>query len=112
MDLLKILRILGDKGRVRILRLLSHEDLSVAELQEILGMGQSRISMQLSQLKHAGLVELRKSGQKSIYRTSVPRDIEKIVTEVLEQCATELPECAIDDEALSLVLRRRKDDLR
>ncbi|MCH1510883.1 MAG: ArsR family transcriptional regulator, partial [Akkermansiaceae bacterium] len=31
--------------------LLSEESLSVAELQQILGMGQSRISSQLSQLK-------------------------------------------------------------
>ena len=60
---MKALRLLGDEGRVRILRLLEREELSVAELQEILGMGQSRISMQLSQLKQAGLIELRRSGQ-------------------------------------------------
>ncbi|MEO7142649.1 MAG: ArsR family transcriptional regulator, partial [Bryobacteraceae bacterium] len=47
---LKALRLLGDEARVRILRLLEKEELSVAELQEVLGMGQSRISMQLSQL--------------------------------------------------------------
>ena len=56
---LKAVRLLGDEGRVRILRLLEQEELSVAELQEILGMGQSRISMQLSQLKQAGLVDVR-----------------------------------------------------
>ena len=33
---LKALRLLGDEGRVRILRLLNKEELSVAELQEIL----------------------------------------------------------------------------
>jgi ArsR family transcriptional regulator len=55
MDLLKALRILGDKGRVRIIRLLEKEELSVADLQEILGMGQSRISMQLSQFETGGL---------------------------------------------------------
>ena len=43
MEMLKALRLLGDKARIRILRLLASEDLSVAELQEILGMGQSRI---------------------------------------------------------------------
>ena len=32
--MLKALRLLGDKGRIRILRLLASEDLSVAELQE------------------------------------------------------------------------------
>ena len=56
-ELLRAVRVLGDEARVRILRLLEREELSVAELQEILGMGQSRISMQLSQLKSAGFVE-------------------------------------------------------
>ena len=112
MDILKILRVLGDKARVRILRLLSQEDLSVAELQEILGMGQSRISMQLSQLKQVGLVEVRKSGQKSIYRAAVPPGAQGVVSQVLERCAAELSECASDDAALRLALRRRKDHLR
>ena len=35
-------------------------------------MGQSRISMQLSQLKQAGLVEVRRAGQKSLYRLPEP----------------------------------------
>ena len=46
-EFLRSFRVLSDEGRVRILRLLEREELSVAELQEILGMGQSRISMQL-----------------------------------------------------------------
>jgi ArsR family transcriptional regulator len=41
-QLLRALKLLGDEGRLRILRLLEMEELSVAELQEILGMGQSR----------------------------------------------------------------------
>ncbi|MBW3623608.1 MAG: metalloregulator ArsR/SmtB family transcription factor [Armatimonadetes bacterium] len=110
--MLKWLRLLGDTARVRILRLLAREDLSVAELQEILGMGQSRISMQLSQLKGAGFVEVRRSGQKSIYRLSVPPGAQGILSEVLENGAAEIPECAHDDESLRLILKRRKDHLR
>ena len=110
--MLKALRLLGDKARIRILRLLASEDLSVAELQEILGMGQSRISMQLSQLKQAGFVEVRRSGQKSIYRLIVPAGAGTILTEVLEQSAAEIPESGHDDEGLRLVLSRRKDTLR
>jgi DNA-binding transcriptional ArsR family regulator len=41
------------------------EELSVAELQEILVMGQSTISTHLSQLKQAGLVEDRRAGKSS-----------------------------------------------
>src|ERR1700722_15034365 len=102
MEILRSLRLLGDSGRVRILRLLRQEDLSVAELQEILGMGQSRISMQLSQLKQAGFVEVRRSGQKSIYRLIVPTGAGTILTEVLERSKMELPESGHDDEGLRL----------
>src|SRR5260221_10243142 len=100
MEILKWLRLLGDTGRVRILRLLAKEDLSVAELQEILGMGQSRISMQLSQLKQTGFVDVRRSGQKSIYRLSKPPGAETILGEVLANGA--MPEARHDDEALAL----------
>ena len=49
-----LLRLLADETRLRLLVLLEEEELSVAELQEILGMGQSRISTHLAQLKRAG----------------------------------------------------------
>lgn len=110
--MLKLLRLLGDGARVRMLRLLAKEELSVVELQEILGMGQSRISMQLSQLKQAGLVELRRSGQKSLYRLLTPPGAQTILTEVLEKSGAEIAESRHDDEALRLVLERRKDHLR
>jgi ArsR family transcriptional regulator len=112
MQTLKWIRTLGDPARIRILRLLTKEELSVAELQEILGMGQSRISMQLSQLKQAGLVDVRKSGQKSLYRASIPPGAETLLTEVLSRSAEEIPETGADDEALRLALDRRKDHLR
>jgi ArsR family transcriptional regulator len=108
MELLKTLRVLGDASRVRLLRLLAREELSVAELQEVLGMGQSRISMQLSQLKSVGLVELRRVGQKSLYRAS---ELDLVVEEILRH-ADEIPESGHDDEGLQLVLERRKDALR
>ena len=112
MQMLKWLRLLGDPARIRILRLLVLEELSVAELQEILCMGQSRISMQLSQLKQAGLVEVRKSGQKSLYRVSAPPGAQTILAEVLDKSADEIPESGPDDEGLRLALDRRKDHLR
>ena len=112
MELLKTLRVLGEASRVRVLRLLSAEELSVAELQEVLGMGQSRISMQLSQLKQAGLVDVRRVGQKSLYRTTIPAGMSAVVQEVLLRGGEEVPEAAHDDEGLRLVLERRKDTLR
>ena len=112
MEILKALRLLGDEARIRILRLLAKEDLSVAELQEILGMGQSRISMQLSQLKQAGFVEARRAGQKSFYTLATPPGTQTLLQEVLEKGGAEIAESASDEEALQLILRRRTDQIR
>lgn len=109
---LKAVRLLGDEGRLRMLRLLDKEELSVAELQEILGMGQSRISMQLSQLKQAGLVEVRRAGQKSLYRFTASSPEQAILTEMLRRSGEEIVEAGQDDSALRLILRKRKDKLR
>jgi len=67
-SIVKILRVVADPNRLRILLLLRGEELSVAEMQEILAMGQSTISTHLSQLKQAGLVEDRRAGKSSLYR--------------------------------------------
>ena len=53
-SILKSLRLAGDPNRLRLMLLLEREELSVAELQEILGKGQSQISTHLAQLKQAG----------------------------------------------------------
>jgi ArsR family transcriptional regulator len=110
--LVKALRLLGDEGRLRMLRLLAEEELSVAELQEILGMGQSRISMQLAQLKQAELVAVRRSGQKSLYRSSASRGFESPISQLIRESGREIPAAAQDDRALQLVLHKRKDHLR
>jgi len=71
-SIVKILRVVADPNRLRILLLLRGEELSVAEMQEILVMGQSTISTHLSQLKQAGLVEDRRTGKNSLYRLTSP----------------------------------------
>jgi ubiquinone/menaquinone biosynthesis C-methylase UbiE/predicted transcriptional regulator len=109
---LKSMRVLSDEGRVRVLRLLQQEELSVADLQEILAMGQSRISMQLSQLKQAGFVEVRRAGQKSLYRFTAPAGTEELLAETFCRSSVEIKEARQDDEALRLVLLKRKDKLR
>ncbi len=61
------LKILSDPTRLRLIALVMQEELSVAELQEILGMGQSRISSQLALLRQASLVADRRDGKKAFY---------------------------------------------
>ena len=113
---LKWLKLLADPTRIRIVRVLNHENLSVAELQEILAMGQSRISSQLAQLKSGGLVEDERSGKHIFYQLSQPAGedagaLEKILA-VVENAAQEIPECAQDNEALQLALAKRSDRAR
>lgn len=109
-SLIKAIRLLGDEGRLRLLRLLDREELSVAELQDILGMGQSRISMQLAQLRQGGLVEVRRAGQKSLYR--VAPGLDGTIRQLLQQSAAEIAEAAQDDRSLELILKKRKDHIR
>jgi ArsR family transcriptional regulator len=63
----EVLKILSDPTRLRLIALVMREELSVAELQEILGMGQSRISSQLALLRQASLVVDRRDGKKAFY---------------------------------------------
>jgi DNA-binding transcriptional ArsR family regulator len=62
------LKLLSDPTRVRILSLLEAEELSVGELCEVLGQGQSSTSNHLARLKEASLVSDRRNGTRSYYR--------------------------------------------
>ncbi len=106
--MLKSLKLLSDPTRLRILMLVGGEALSVAELQEILGMGQSRISTQLSQLKSAGLVSDERSGKNNMYSCTADPDL----MEVARAAAAEVPEVAADETALRHLLRKRRDQAR
>lgn len=113
-SILKTLRLIADPTRLRILSLLRQEDLSVVELQEILAMGQSRISSQLSQLKQAGLATDRRSGKNIIYAFREPESGKggRRLLETIDLAAGELDEIAEDSAALQLALRKRTDKAR
>ena len=111
---INFLRLLADPTRLRLLLLLEQEELSVAELQQILGMGQSRISSHLAQLKRAGVVEDRRSGKNVYYGASENgQDSRRArIAELTRTLARELPETARDRTSLKLVLRKRQDKAR
>ena len=71
-DAMELMKLLSDATRMRLLALLQAEPLSVVELQEIMDMGQSRISSHLALLRQAGLVEDRREGKKSFYSSRPP----------------------------------------
>ena len=112
---INFLRLLADPTRLRLLLLLEQEELSVAELQDIMGMGQSRISSHLAQLKRAGVVEARRAGKNVYYGLArkEERNMARVqVNELTRTLAREMPETARDETALKLVLRKRKDQAR
>lgn len=88
--------------------LLANESLNVAELQEILGMGQSRISTQLSQLRQEGLVTSSRSGKNNVYTMSAPEEL----MQVAFQAAHEIPEVESDTQTLQHILQKRRDTTR
>jgi ArsR family transcriptional regulator len=107
-SILKSLRLAADPNRLRLLLLLEREELSVAELQEILGKGQSLVSTSLALLKAAGLVDDRRTGKNAFYRLKAPAQL----MELLRDAAREVPETEQDSQALRLVLRKRQDSMR
>ena len=106
----RLLKVLGDETRLRLLNLLRKGELAVGELQEILNMGQSRISTQLTQMKDVGLVNDRRAGRRSYYSlaSDAPKDL---VAQVLddEELATEF---RADMAGLQALLERRRRESR
>ena len=92
--------------------LLQREELSVAELQEVLSLPQSNISAQLSKLKSAGLVSDRRSGKNRLYSIEEPSAKEAEVRAhfmaLLEAAGSELREVKKDAAALKVVLQKRE----
>src|ERR1700731_1837850 len=112
---INLLRLLADPTRLRLLLLLEEDELSVAELQQILNMGQSRISSHLAQLKRAGVVADRRAGKNVYYgatRSAGRNGTRGRVQQIIETLAREIPETARDRTALKLALRKRQDRAR
>lgn len=100
---------LSDPTRARILALLGREELSVAELQDILGMAQSRISSQLALLRQAEIVHDRREGKKAFYslREDLPPKQSRLLMTALDSIA-ESPFCIEDRENLNRILQKRR----
>jgi SAM-dependent methyltransferase len=103
------MRLLSDPTRARIIFLLSRGELSVGELQEILGMRQSRISTHLSLLRKAGLAADRRDGKNSFYALSesLPAGVQKILEAAIQATAQD-PLTLADQRALKRLAEKRR----
>lgn len=66
---------LGDNTRLRLLNLMSEQEICVCYLVEILALGQPKISRHLAYLRRAGMVEARREGKWMHYRIVMPPNI-------------------------------------
>lgn len=109
-SIVRALRSLSDPTRLRLMVLLQEEELSVAEIQEITKLAQSRISTHLGNLQDSGLVKFKRKGKRSFY--SVAEVGEKCVEMVVRRVGEgveEIPEISDDKVNLARLLERRKN---
>jgi len=106
-ETLKALRALADPTRLRLLALLHGQELSVHELQEITGLGQSRISTHLGLLAEAGLVQARREGKRTYYGLARSNSTAAALLAPALRGAEELPEREADQINLRRVLDLR-----
>ena len=72
-DLLEALKALADASRLRILGLLSEEELAVGAIARALSLSEPTISHHLARLAAAGFVTVRPSGTSRLYRLDAAR---------------------------------------
>ena len=82
-QLAELFKVLGDSTRIRILDVLTREEMCVQDIADRLSMTQSAISHQLRILKQAALVKFRREG-KSMYYSLADSHVETIMCQGLE----------------------------
>ncbi len=75
----KFFRALGDPTRLRLLEFVLHEEKTVSQCIERVGLAQGRVSTHLACLADCGFVQLRRDGRFSYYRVADPRVAELVL---------------------------------
>ncbi len=94
MDLIEMLKILGDENRIRILNILKLGELCVGEIEGVLGINQSNVSRHLNRLSSCRLIRSYKKAQFTYYSLneellnnhSFIKDVIFVETMKLENC--------------------------
>ncbi|HEY7167899.1 MAG TPA: metalloregulator ArsR/SmtB family transcription factor [Candidatus Binatia bacterium] len=110
MDLVRTLKAMADPLRLRVLAAVAEEELTVGEVQEVVGSVQSSVSRNLAILRGAGFVQDRKEGT-SVYfslRPDMPEPARELFKS-LQARLEELPETRKDRERLQECRQRRLD---
>lgn len=81
---------LGDTSRIQIVWSLSHGELCVGEIAELLGMSQPAVSHHLRTLRNLKLVKVRRDGRTAYYSLD-DEHIERLLREGIEHVEDLLP---------------------
>jgi ArsR family transcriptional regulator len=108
-DIVEILKAAGEPTRLRLLALLSHGDLTVTDLTDILGQSQPRISRHLKLLAEAGLVDRYQEGAWAFFRLSQGGAAVALARQLLETADGADAVLARDDERLRVLKKVRAD---
>jgi ubiquinone/menaquinone biosynthesis C-methylase UbiE len=105
--LLDVLWALDEETRLRIAALLQHGELTVSDLNDILGMSQPRVSRHLSLLAEAGVVDKHREGTWAFFDLVTTGPIGRLVSDVLALIDTSDAVLAADLDRLAIVRSRR-----
>src|ERR1041384_4162832 len=110
MDLVRTLKAMADPLRLRVLAAVAEEELTVGEVQDVVGSVQSSVSRNLAILRSAGFVQDRKEGTNVYFslRQDMPQPARELFKS-LQPRLEELPETKKDRERLQECRRRRLD---
>jgi ArsR family transcriptional regulator len=103
----RLLKILGDRNRLRIVNLLMRRPVCVCELVFVLGIKQPSVSKHLKKLKAAGLIDHLQDGFWTNYRLRVLKGIEGRVLECVRAWSLQDRQAARDIRTLAKADRRR-----
>ena len=109
-QVVEMLRAAGEPTRLRVLALLAREELAVAELVQILGHSQPRVSRHLKLLAEAGLVQRFPDGAWVFYRLCEAEPQRSLIHAVLDRLPEDEGELREDLERLEAVREGRGRD--
>ncbi len=114
MELMRSLASLSDMVRLRLLRLIEREELSVGELSKILQLPQSTVSRHLKILHENNWIALRSEGPASLYRMddAALGANAAALWHVVHKQLDSGPTLAEDDHRLTVVVAQRRSDSR
>lgn len=102
MELVRILKALGDESRIKILNILRNGGLCVGEIEHILGMTQSNVSRHLNRLASLNIIIYEKKAQWVYYKINEDKIKDyPFIKEIMDTELDKIEFCKKDTEKLN-----------